>query len=85
MHGTFSCTVYLISNLTYVLPAILTFMVAFDCLLFLSLTFPNGDTVPLGKKFMVCPAPKLALMILISDPNAIGLLVTGVDEPGWMV
>ena len=85
MYRTFFNTFYLISNLTYVLPVILTLIVALDCLLFLSLTFPNGDTVPLGRKLTVCPAPKLASMILMSDPNAIGLLVTGVDEPGWMV
>ena len=85
MYCTLSNTVYLISNLTYVLPVILTSIVALESLLFLSLTLPNGDTVPLGKKLTVCPAPKLASIILISDPNAIGLLVTGVDEPGWMV
>jgi len=76
---------YLISNFTYVLPVILTFIVALDCLLFPSVTFPNGDTVPLAKKLTVCPAPKFASIILISDPNAIGLLVTGVAVPGWIV
>jgi hypothetical protein len=85
MYCTFFNTDYLISNLTYVLPVILTLIVALDCLLFPSLILPNGDTVPLAKKLTVCPPPKLASIILISDPNAKELLVTGVDVPGWIV
>jgi hypothetical protein len=39
--------------------------------------FPRGDTIPLGLKIIVCDAaaPNVALMILMPDPNAEGLLV----------
>jgi len=49
LYRTFLNNDYLISNFTYVLPVILTLIVALDYLLFSSLTLPNGDTMPLEK------------------------------------